>query len=120
MIHSLYGKRRFPEGADFERLRRGDKLRFEALSGNALYGPDADLKIRVSYDRQARTLTVSDNGIGMSREESSTISAPSPSPGRASSSSRSRADQAKDARMIGAVRGGLLFVFYRRGTASRS
>jgi len=70
MIHSLYGKQGdLPEGADFERSDAADKLRFEALSGKRLVRPDADLKIRVSYDRQARTLTVSDNGIGMSREE---------------------------------------------------
>lgn len=46
-----------------------DKLRFEALNNNGLYGDDAELKIRLSFDKAARTLTISDNGIGLSREE---------------------------------------------------
>src|SRR2546430_1090916 len=70
MIHSLYGNKEiFLRELISNASDAADKLRFEALSGKALYGPDADLKIRVSYDRQARTLAVSDNGIGMSREE---------------------------------------------------
>jgi molecular chaperone HtpG len=47
----------------------GDKLRFEAMTDAALYESDPDPKIRVSVDAQARTITVSDNGIGMSRQE---------------------------------------------------
>jgi len=46
-----------------------DKLRFEALTNAQLFESDSDLKIRVSYDPKARTVTVSDNGIGMSRDE---------------------------------------------------
>src|SRR5882762_9242182 len=70
MIPSLYGNKEiFLRELISNASDATDKLRFEALSGNALYGPDADLKIRVSYDRQARTLAVSDNGIGMSRDE---------------------------------------------------
>ena len=46
-----------------------DKLRFEALSDDALYEGDSELKIRVSFDKEARTITVSDNGIGMDRHE---------------------------------------------------
>ncbi len=46
-----------------------EKLRFEALSDDALYEGEPDLKIRVAYDKKARTLTVSDNGIGMARAE---------------------------------------------------
>jgi molecular chaperone HtpG len=46
-----------------------DKLRFAALSDAALTADDADLRIEISYDRDARTLTVRDNGIGMSRDE---------------------------------------------------
>ncbi len=70
MIHSLYGNKEiFLRELISNASDAADKLRFEALSGNASYGSDADLKIRVSYDKQARTLTVSDNGVGMSREE---------------------------------------------------
>ncbi len=46
-----------------------DKLRFAAIAQPALTADDADLRIEVSYDAEARTLTVRDNGIGMSREE---------------------------------------------------
>src|SRR5436305_9403599 len=46
-----------------------DKLRFEALSDAALYENDNELKIRVSFDKDARTITVADNGIGMDRQE---------------------------------------------------
>lgn len=46
-----------------------DKLRFEALSDEALYESDPDLKIQVEFDKEGGTLTVTDNGIGMSREE---------------------------------------------------
>src|SRR6187401_1687524 len=46
-----------------------DKLRFEALSNKDLYENEPDLQIRVSFDKEAGTVTVSDNGIGMSRDE---------------------------------------------------
>lgn len=46
-----------------------DRLRFEALSDDSLYEGDSDLGIRIEMDEQARTLTISDNGIGMSRAE---------------------------------------------------
>ncbi|MEN8214664.1 MAG: ATP-binding protein, partial [Pseudomonadota bacterium] len=46
-----------------------EKLRFEALSDDALYEGDADLSIRVNIDKENRTLTISDNGIGMNRDE---------------------------------------------------
>ncbi len=46
-----------------------DKLRFEALTDSALYENDPELRIRVSFDKDARTVTVSDNGVGMDRQE---------------------------------------------------
>src|SRR6478609_5781841 len=46
-----------------------DKLRFEALSDPALYEQDPNLHINISFDEKARTITISDNGIGMSRDE---------------------------------------------------
>ena len=46
-----------------------DKLRFEALTDSALYEADPDLRIRVSFDKDARTITIADNGIGMDRQE---------------------------------------------------
>ncbi|MES9888408.1 MAG: ATP-binding protein, partial [Candidatus Sedimenticola sp. 6PFRAG1] len=46
-----------------------EKLRFEALTDDALYENDPNLRIRVSVDKERRTVTISDNGIGMSRQE---------------------------------------------------
>ena len=70
MIHSLYSNKEiFLRELISNASDAADKLRFEALSDASLYGADADLRIRVSFDKAARTLTVSDNGIGMSRDE---------------------------------------------------
>ncbi|MEO8015711.1 MAG: molecular chaperone HtpG, partial [Polaromonas sp.] len=46
-----------------------DKLRFEALNDAGLYETDSELKVRVSFDAAAKTLTITDNGIGMSQQE---------------------------------------------------
>ncbi len=70
MVHSLYGhKEIFLRELVSNASDACDRLRFDAISDGALLEDDADLKIRVSYDKQARTITVSDNGIGMSRQE---------------------------------------------------
>ena len=70
MVHSLYSNREIylreliSNASDAE-----DKLRFEALQDDSLYEKDADLKIRVEFNKDLKTITVLDNGIGMSREE---------------------------------------------------
>ncbi|MFT5503896.1 MAG: molecular chaperone HtpG [Gammaproteobacteria bacterium] len=70
MIHSLYSNKEIflreliSNGSD-----ACDKLRFTALSDGSLYESDIELKIKISFDKAARTITISDNGIGMSREE---------------------------------------------------
>ncbi|MEN8800532.1 MAG: molecular chaperone HtpG [Thiogranum sp.] len=70
MIHSLYSNKEiFLRELISNASDACDKLRFEALSNDALYDGDSDLKIRVSFDKEKRTLTVTDNGIGMSRDE---------------------------------------------------
>ncbi|MEA2078566.1 MAG: molecular chaperone HtpG [Pseudomonadota bacterium] len=70
MIHSLYSNKEiFLRELISNASDACDKLRFEALSNDALYDGDSDLKIRVSFDKDKRTVTVSDNGTGMSREE---------------------------------------------------
>ena len=70
MIHSLYSNREiFLRELISNASDACDKLRFEALDQAALFESDADLTIRVSFDKQARTITIEDNGIGMSREE---------------------------------------------------
>src|SRR5512132_4114641 len=70
MIHSLYSH---PEIFLRELISNAsdaaDKLRFEALHHPEYYESDADLRIRVSYDTDAGTITVRDNGIGMSHDE---------------------------------------------------
>src|SRR5678815_629916 len=70
MVHSLYGNKEiFLRELVSNASDAGDKLRFEALADEALYENDPDLKIRVSYDPAARTITIADNGIGMSRQD---------------------------------------------------
>jgi molecular chaperone HtpG len=70
MIHSLYSNKEiFLRELISNASDACDKLRFEALSDQSLYDEGSDLRIRVSFDRDQRTLTVSDNGVGMSREE---------------------------------------------------
>lgn len=70
MIHSLYSNREiFLRELISNASDACDKLRFEALDNGSLFEGDPDLKIRIVHDKAARTLTVSDNGIGMSRDE---------------------------------------------------
>ncbi|MDM8561658.1 molecular chaperone HtpG [Candidatus Parabeggiatoa sp. HSG14] len=70
MIHSLYSNKEiFLRELISNSSDAADKLRFEALSDDALYEGDADLKIWINFDKDARTVTIRDNGIGMSREE---------------------------------------------------
>ncbi|KQV79819.1 heat-shock protein Hsp90 [Massilia sp. Root351] len=70
MIHSLYSNKEiFLRELISNASDASDKLRFEAINNDALYGNDHELKIKVSFDKAARTITISDNGIGMSRED---------------------------------------------------
>ena len=70
MIHSLYSNREiFLRELISNASDACDKLRFEALHNGSLFEADPDLRIRIAFDAEKRTLTVSDNGIGMSREE---------------------------------------------------
>ena len=70
MIHSLYSNKEiFLRELISNASDAADKLRFEAIATPALYGDDPELRIRVSFDKAARTVTIADNGIGMSRDE---------------------------------------------------
>ncbi|WP_409159156.1 molecular chaperone HtpG [Pectobacterium sp. B2J-2] len=70
MIHSLYSNKEiFLRELISNASDAADKLRFRALSAPELYAGDGDLCVRVSTDKEKRTLTISDNGIGMSRDE---------------------------------------------------
>ena len=66
MIHSLYSNKEiFLRELISNASDAADKLRFEATNNDALYGNDHELKIKVSFDKAARTITISDNGVGM-------------------------------------------------------
>ena len=70
MIHSLYGNKEiFLRELVSNASDACDKLRFDAIADTALVADDPELKIRVSYDKTARTITISDNGVGMSRQD---------------------------------------------------
>ena len=70
MIHSLYSNKEiFLRELISNASDASDKLRFEAINNDALYGNDHELKIKVTFDKAARTIAISDNGIGMSRDE---------------------------------------------------
>jgi len=102
MIHSLYSNKEIflrelvSNGSD-----AADKLRFEAIAKPELYENDSDLAIDISFDPKARTLTVADNGVGMSRDEViANIGTIARSGTREFFQSLS-GDQAKDANLIG-------------------
>ena len=70
MINSLYSNKEiFLRELVSNAADAADKLRFEALSDDALFENDADLKIHVDFDEKKRTITITDNGIGMSRDD---------------------------------------------------
>ena len=70
MVHSLYSNKEiFLRELISNAADAADKLRFEALSDDGLYEGDGELRVRISFDADARTVTVRDNGIGMTREE---------------------------------------------------
>ena len=70
MIHSLYSNKEiFLRELISNASDAADKLRFRALSNPDLYEGDGELRVRVSFDKDNRTLTIADNGIGMNRDE---------------------------------------------------
>ena len=102
MIHSLYSNREiFLRELVSNASDACDKLRFEALGNPGLFGADADLKIRVAFDKAARTITVSDNGIGMSRDEAVQHLGTIARSGTREFFSQLTGDQQKDAQLIG-------------------
>lgn len=102
MIHSLYSNKEiFLRELISNASDACDKLRFEALSDAALYEGDAELKIRIAYDKDARTITISDNGIGMSRNEVIEHIGTIARSGTREFLDRLTGDQSKDAHLIG-------------------
>ena len=102
MIHSLYGhKEIFLRELVSNASDACDKLRFEAIAEPGLLDGDAALTIRVSYDEVARTITVSDNGVGMSRQEVIEQIGTIAKSGTHEFFKNLGADAAKDAQLIG-------------------
>jgi len=102
MVHSLYGNKEiFLRELVSNASDAGDKLRFEAMSDAALFENDPDPKIRLSYDAEARTITISDNGIGMSRQEVIEHIGTIAKSGTREFFAQLTSDRAKDAHLIG-------------------
>lgn len=102
MIHSLYSNKEiFLRELISNASDAVDKLRFEALSNAALQEDDPELKIRVSFDKEASTLTLSDNGIGMSRDEVISNLGTIAKSGTAEFLKALTGDEKKDSKLIG-------------------
>ena len=102
MIHSLYSNKEiFLRELISNASDAADKLRFEAINNASLFGDDPDLKIRVTFDKAARTITISDNGIGMSRDEAIEHLGTIAKSGTREFFSKLSGDQQKDAALIG-------------------
>jgi molecular chaperone HtpG len=102
MIHSLYSNKEiFLRELVSNASDAADKLRFEGLTDPALYESDPDPKIRIAFDKAARTITIADNGIGMSREEVVRNIGTIAKSGTREFFQALTGDQAKDANLIG-------------------
>ena len=102
MIHSLYSNKEiFLRELISNASDAADKLRFEGIAHPDWYGDDPELKIKVEFDKNARTVTISDNGIGMSREEVISNLGTIARSGTKEFFSKLSGDQQKDAALIG-------------------
>jgi molecular chaperone HtpG len=102
MIHSLYSNKEiFLRELISNASDAADKLRFEAINNGALFENDPELKISVAFDKAARTITVSDNGVGMTREEAVAHLGTIAKSGTKEFFSKLSGDQQKDAALIG-------------------
>ncbi|AVE08567.1 molecular chaperone HtpG [Pseudomonas sp. R11F] len=102
MIHSLYSNKEiFLRELISNASDAVDKLRFEALSKPELMEGGAELKIRVSFDKDAKTVTLEDNGIGMSRDDAITHLGTIAKSGTADFMKNLSGDQKKDSHLIG-------------------
>ena len=102
MIHSLYSNKEiFLRELVSNASDACDKLRFEALSDGALFEDDKDLKIQVDFDKEAGTVTITDNGVGMTREEVIANIGTIANSGTKKFLDNMTGEQAKDAQMIG-------------------
>ncbi|MCD6010010.1 MAG: molecular chaperone HtpG [Pseudomonadota bacterium] len=102
MIHSLYSNREiFLRELISNAADAGDKLRYQALDNDALYEGDSDLRIEIEHDAEANTVTVRDNGIGMTREDVIANLGTIAKSGTAEFLKQLSGEQQKDAKLIG-------------------
>ncbi|MFT6917952.1 MAG: molecular chaperone HtpG [Cognaticolwellia sp.] len=102
MIHSLYSNKEiFLRELVSNAADAADKLRFKALSNADLYEGDGDLRVRVSCDKENNTLTISDNGIGMTHDQIVEHLGTIAKSGTAEFFSQLSGDQASDSQLIG-------------------
>ncbi|OCG03062.1 molecular chaperone HtpG [Gilliamella sp. wkB112] len=102
MIHSLYSNKEiFLRELISNASDAADKLRFKALENPALYAGDAELGVRISCDKDAGTLTIADNGIGMTRDEVIENLGTIAKSGTKAFLESIGSDQAKDSQLIG-------------------
>jgi molecular chaperone HtpG len=102
MIHSLYSNKEiFMRELISNAADAADKLRFEALSDDALYENDGELKIHIAFDKKAKTITITDNGIGMSRQDVIDNIGTIANSGTKKFFQNMTGDQAKDSKLIG-------------------
>ena len=102
MVHSLYSNREiFLRELISNASDAIDRLRFESLADSTLVGDDPDLRIRIEFDADEKTLSVSDNGIGMTREEVIDNLGTIARSGSSEFFGRLTGDQQKDAQLIG-------------------
>ncbi|EKO3594038.1 molecular chaperone HtpG [Vibrio metschnikovii] len=102
MIHSLYSNKEiFLRELISNASDAADKLRFQALSNPDWYQGDAELGVKLSFDAKANTLTISDNGIGMSREDVIEHLGTIAKSGTAEFFSKLSQEQSKDSQLIG-------------------
>jgi molecular chaperone HtpG len=102
MIHSLYSNKEiFLRELISNASDAADKLRFQALSNPELYEGEADLGVKLTFDNDAKTLTVSDNGIGMTREDVIEHLGTIAKSGTADFFAKLSEDQSKDSQLIG-------------------
>lgn len=102
MIHSLYSNKEiFLRELVSNAADAADKLRFKALSNDALYEDDGELRVRISIDKDAGTLIIADNGIGMTKEEVVENLGTIAKSGTKEFFSQLSGDQSKDSQLIG-------------------
>ena len=102
MVHSLYSNKEiFLRELISNAADAADKLRFKALENDALYGGDSNLKIRITADKEAKTVTITDNGIGMTYDEAIQNLGTIAKSGTADFLKQLSGDQKKDSHLIG-------------------